>query len=79
MGDELTQSFIVTQMAWISRVPFQAEWRMIPGGQKELGLKDEESAKKAVFYFPNTFDFTSMGARGEKAAQGAASPPIGFY
>ncbi|MCC5022904.1 MAG: hypothetical protein J6386_08960 [Candidatus Synoicihabitans palmerolidicus] len=32
---------------------------MIPVVQKELGLKDEESAKK--LFFSNTFDFTGMG------------------
>ena len=50
---------------------------MIPVVQKELGLKDEESAKK--LFYSNTFDFTSMGAVLVKKLLKELQSSIGFY
>lgn len=50
---------------------------MIPVVQKELGLKDEESAKK--LFYSNTFDFTSMGGVLVKRLLKELQSSIGFY
>ena len=50
---------------------------MIPVVQKELGLKDEESAKK--LFYSNTFDFTSMGNALIKKLLKELQSSIGFY
>ena len=50
---------------------------MIPVVQKELGLKDEESAKK--LFFSNTFDFTGMGPALIKRLLHELQSSIGFY
>ena len=50
---------------------------MIPVVQKELGLKDEESAKK--LFYSNTFDFTSMGGALVKRLLKELQSSIGFY
>ena len=50
---------------------------MIPVVQKELGLKDEESAKK--LFYSNTFDFTSMGGALVKKLLKELQSSIGFY
>jgi len=50
---------------------------MIPVVQKELGLKDEESARK--LFYSNTFDFTSMGGTLIKKLLKELQSLIGFY
>jgi hypothetical protein len=45
--------------------------------QKELGLKDEESARK--LFFSNTFDFTGMGPVLIKKLVKELQSSIGFY
>lgn len=50
---------------------------MVPVVQKELGLKDEESAKK--LFFSNTFDFSGMGASLCKRLLKELQSSMGFY
>lgn len=50
---------------------------MIPVVQKELGLKDEESAKK--LFLSNTFDFTGMGPALIKRLLHELQSSIGFF
>ena len=50
---------------------------MIPVVQKELGLKDEESAKK--LFYSNTFDFTGMASALIKKLVKELQSSIGFY
>lgn len=50
---------------------------MIPIVQKELGLKDEESARK--LFFSNSFDFTGMGPQLTKRLLRELQASIGFY
>ena len=78
IGADATQSFIVSADGVdISRPIPTGIAAMIPVVQKELTLKDEESAKK--LFYSNTFDFTSMGAKliGKLLKELQAS--IGFY
>ena len=61
LGSESTQSFIVSARGLEASRPIAVGLEaMVPVVQKELGLKDEESARK--LFFSNTFDFTGMGA-----------------
>lgn len=50
---------------------------MVPVVQKELGLKDEESARK--LFYSNTFDFTGMGPALIKKLIKELQSSIGFY
>jgi hypothetical protein len=50
---------------------------MVPVVQKELGLKDEESARK--LFYSNTFDFTGMGPLLIKKLLKELQSSIGFY
>ena len=50
---------------------------MVPIVQKELGLKDEESARK--LFYSNTFDFTGMGPLLVKRLLKELQSSIGFY
>lgn len=78
MGDDATQSFIVSADGVdVSRPIPSGIAAMIPVVQKELGLKDEESAKK--LFYSNTFDFTSMGATLIKKLLKELQSSIGFY
>lgn len=78
MGDEATQCFILTADGVdISRPIASGIAAMIPVVQKELGLKDEESAKK--LFYSNTFDFTSMGGTLIKKLLKELQSSIGFY
>ncbi len=78
IGEESTQSFIVSADGVdISRPIFSGISVMIPVVQKELGLKDEESAKK--LFYSNTFDFTSMGGALVKKLLKELQSSIGFY
>lgn len=78
MGDETTQCFILTSEGVdISRPIASGIAAMIPVVQKELGLKDEESARK--LFYSNTFDFTSMGGTLIKKLLKELQSSIGFY
>jgi hypothetical protein len=78
MGEEATQSFIISADGVdITRPIPSGIAAMIPVVQKELGLKDEESAKK--LFYSNTFDFTSMGGTLIKKLLKELQSSIGFY
>jgi hypothetical protein len=78
IGEESTQSFILSADGVdISRPIPSGIAAMIPVVQKELGLKDEESAKK--LFYSNTFDFTSMGGALVKKLLKELQSSIGFY
>lgn len=78
IGEESTQSFILSSDGVdISRPIPSGIAAMIPVVQKELGLKDEESAKK--LFYSNTFDFTSMGGTLIKKLLKELQSSIGFY
>lgn len=78
IGQENTQSFILSADGVdISRPIPSGIASMIPVVQKELGLKDEESAKK--LFYSNTFDFTSMGGALVKKLLKELQSSIGFY
>ncbi len=78
IGQETTQSFILSSEGVdISRPIPSGIAAMIPVVQKELGLKDEESAKK--LFYSNTFDFTSMGGSLVKKLLKELQSSIGFY
>jgi hypothetical protein len=78
IGQDTTQSFIVSADGVdISRPIPSGIAAMIPVVQKELGLKDEESAKK--LFYSNTFDFTSMGGALVKKLLKELQSSIGFY
>jgi hypothetical protein len=76
-GDS-THSFIVTANGVEASRPIpQGLESMVPIVQKELGLKDEESAKK--LFYSNTFDFTGMGPLLTKRLLKELQSSIGFY
>lgn len=78
MGLDATQSFIVgADGVEVTRPIASGIADMIPVVQKELGLKDEESAKK--LFYSNTFDFTSMGNALIKKLLKELQSSIGFY
>ena len=78
IGEESTQSFIISADGVdISRPIPSGIAAMIPVVQKELGLKDEESARK--LFYSNTFDFTSMGGALVKKLLKELQSSIGFY
>jgi len=78
MGNEGTQSYIVsTDGVDISRSIPNGISSMIPVVQKELGLKDQDSAMK--LFYSNTFDFTSMGGTLVKKLHKELQSLIGFY
>jgi hypothetical protein len=78
IGEESTQSFIISaEGVDISRPIASGIAAMIPVVQKELGLKDEESARK--LFYSNTFDFTSMGGVLVKKLLKELQSSIGFY
>lgn len=78
IGEDSTQSFILSaEGVDISRPIPSGIAAMIPVVQKELGLKDEESAKK--LFYSNTFDFTSMGGALVKKLLKELQSSIGFY
>lgn len=78
IGEESTQSFIISSDGVdISRPIPSGIAAMIPVVQKELGLKDEESARK--LFYSNTFDFTSMGGALVKKLLKELQSSIGFY
>ncbi len=77
-GADNTQSYILSSDGVeISRPLGSGVASMIPMVQKELGLKDEESARK--LFYSNTFDFTSMGPTLTKKLLKELQSSIGFY
>lgn len=78
LGAESTQSFIVSARGLEATRPIAVGLEaMVPVVQKELGLKDEESARK--LFFSNTFDFTGMGASLCKRLLKELQSSMGFY
>ncbi len=78
IGGDTTHSFIVTANGVEASRPIpQGLESMVPIVQKELGLKDEESAKK--LFYSNTFDFTGMGPLLTKRLLKELQSSIGFY
>jgi hypothetical protein len=78
IGAESTHSFIVTSAGVEASRPIpQGLDAMVPIVQKELGLKDEESARK--LFYSNTFDFTGMGPLLIKKLLKELQSSIGFY
>ncbi len=77
-GADTTQSYILSaEGVEISRPIQSGISAMIPVVQKELGLKDEDSARK--LFYSNTFDFTSMGMALTKKLLKELQSSIGFY
>jgi hypothetical protein len=75
---DATQSFIVSDTGVESSRPIaQGLDAMIPAVQKEIGLKDEEAARK--LFYSNAFDFTGMGAVLIKKLLKELQSSIGFY
>lgn len=78
IGTDSTHSFIVTPGGVEASRPIpQGLDAMVPIVQKELGLKDEESARK--LFYSNTFDFTGMGPLLTKRLLKELQSSIGFY
>jgi hypothetical protein len=78
VGNETTHSFIVSSAGVEASRPIpQGLEAMVPVVQKELGLKDEESARK--LFRSNTFDFTGMGPLLIKRLLKELQSSIGFY
>jgi hypothetical protein len=78
LGSKQTQSFIVSPKGVEASRPISVGLDdMVPVVQKELGLKDEESARK--LFFSNTFDFTGMGALLCKRLLKELQSSMGFY
>jgi Tfp pilus assembly PilM family ATPase len=78
VGLESTQSFIVSAAGVEASRPIQLGLdSMVPVVQKELGLKDEEAAKR--LFYSNTFDFTGMGPLLVKRLLKELQSSIGFY
>ncbi|HRI81273.1 MAG TPA: hypothetical protein PLF88_02470 [Opitutaceae bacterium] len=75
---DTTNSYIVSAEGVEATRPIpQGLESMIPVVQKELGLKDEESARK--LFYSNTFDFTGMGQSLIKKLLKELQSSIGFY
>jgi hypothetical protein len=78
LGAKQTQSYIVSARGVEASRPISVGLDdMVPVVQKELGLKDEESARK--LFFSNTFDFTGMGASLCKRLLKELQSSMGFY
>lgn len=78
LGFDSTHSFILSSAGIEASRPFPIGLSsMIPVVQKELGLKDEDSAKR--LFFSNTFDFTGMGAQLIQRLIRELQSSIGFY
>ncbi|HWA08360.1 MAG TPA: hypothetical protein VG838_02725 [Opitutaceae bacterium] len=78
IGTDATHTYIITAAGVEAARPIpQGLDSMIPVVQKELNLKDEESAKK--LFYSNTFDFAGMGALLIKKLLKELQSSIGFY
>jgi hypothetical protein len=78
MGEHTTESFVLSEagLATSRQIPQGIE-AMVPVVQKELGLKDEESARR--LFYSNTFDFTGMASAFTKKLIKELQSSIGFY
>jgi hypothetical protein len=75
---DATQAFILSESGVDTSRPIgQGLDAMVPVVQKELGLKDEESARK--LFYSNTFDFTGMAPVLIKKLIKELQSSIGFY
>lgn len=78
LGAQSTCSYIITNRGLEATRQIQVGLdSMVPVIQKELGLKDEESARK--LFYSNTFDFTGMGAVLCKRLLKELQSSMGFY
>jgi Tfp pilus assembly PilM family ATPase len=78
VGNDTTHSFIISAAGVEASRPIpQGLESMVPVVQKELGLKDEESARR--LFRSNTFDFTGMGPLLTKRLLKELQSSIGFY
>ena len=78
IGGDTTYTYIVSPAGVEAARPIQQGLEsMIPVVQKELNLKDEESAKK--LFYSNTFDFAGMGPLLIKKLLKELQSSIGFY
>ncbi len=78
IGADTTHSFIISAAGVEASRPIpQGLDAMVPIVQKELGLKDEESARR--LFYSNTFDFTGMGPLLIKRLLKELQSSIGFY
>ena len=78
LGSDSTQSYIVSSRGLEATRPIAVGLdAMVPVVQKELGLKDEESARK--LFFSNTFDFTGMGSSLCRRLLKELQSSMGFY
>lgn len=78
IGAELTHAYIVSPGGVESTRPIPTGLEaMVPVVQKELGLKDEEAARK--LFYANTFDFTGFGPALIKKLLKELQSSIGFY
>ena len=78
LGRDATHSYIVSGAGVEASRPIQQGLdSMVPIVQKELGLKDEESARK--LFFSNAFDFTGLGPLLIKRLLKELQSSIGFH
>jgi hypothetical protein len=78
IGTDGTHTYIISAAGVEAARPIpQGLDSMVPVVQKELNLKDEESAKK--LFYSNTFDFAGMGALLIKKLLKELQSSIGFY
>lgn len=78
VGADTTHTFIVTGAGVEASRPIaHGHAAMVPLVQKELGLKDEEAARKLLL--SNTFDFTGLGPVLLKRLLADLQSSIGFY
>jgi hypothetical protein len=78
MGREGTHSYILSSRGFeASRTIPEGLDAMVPVVQKELGLKDAESARK--LFYSNTFDFTGMGPALVRRLLRELQSSIGFF
>ena len=78
IGADATHTYIISPGGVEAARPIpQGLDSMLPVVQKELNLKDEESAKK--LFYSNTFDFTGMGPQLIKKLLKELQSSIGFY
>lgn len=78
IGTDATHTYIISSAGVEAARPIpQGLDSMIPVVQKELNLKDEESAKK--LFYSNTFDFAGMGPLLIKKLLKELQSSIGFY
>ncbi len=78
MGADMTHSYIVSGAGIEASRPIpQGIDAMVPVVQKELGLNDEEAARK--LFHANTFDFTGMGPQLTRRLLKELQSSIGFF